>query len=81
MEELKEKVNVTDEVIKDSVKQGAADFIDDAIHVTDDLVSRLVHEQSGRTRAVSRNGYVGNVGVVNETDNSVFLIPIPCDVI
>ena len=30
MEELKEKVNVTDEVIKDSVKQGAADFIDDA---------------------------------------------------
>ena len=54
MEDIKEKVNVTGEEIKESAKQGAADFIDDAArlkHSLDDVADARQAEKEAKKAA------------------------------
>ena len=69
MEELKEKVNVTDEVVKESIKQGAADFIDDAArlkHSVDEVKDDREAEKAAK-RAERKTKFENAVAEIRES--------------
>ena len=55
-----------------------AHLVNDAVHITNDLVGSLGAKQLAGASAISRNGVSGDVGIGQETGQAVVSITSPC---